>query len=84
MTERKSIKQFVWFKMPVNWADMIQSLTDEQAGAIMKAIYRYCVNGIEPVFKDDTLSMFWVSVEKWFRRDAAVYNQLKNNSVTRR
>lgn len=83
MTERKIIKQFVWFKMPVNWADMISTLTDDQAGAILKAIYKYTVNGIEPVFKDKTLSMFWVSIESWFRKDAAVYNQLKNNSILR-
>ena len=79
------IKGFVWFKMPVNWADMINTLTDEQAGIIMKAIYKYVVDGIEPVFNDDeTLSMFWVSVEKWFDKDAAMYKQLKNNHILRR
>ena len=63
---------------------MINALTDDQAGAILKAIYKYTVNGIEPVFKDETLSMFWISIEKWFREDAATYKKLKNNSVLRR
>lgn len=84
MRNDNMIKGFVWFKMPVKWADMISTLTDDQAGAILKAIYKYTVNGIEPVFKDKTLSMFWVSIESWFRKDAAVYNQLKNNSILRR
>lgn len=81
----KAVKGFVWFKMPVRWADSITEMTDEQAGIILKAIYKYVVNGIAPVFQDEkTLSMFWVAVERWFANDAAMYNQLKNNHFTRR
>ena len=82
--ERKIIKQFVWFKMPVSMGEIVTALSNEQAGILLKAIYGYCVRGIEPVFKDEILSMTWVSFERWFNKDAAVYNQLKNNTVTRR
>ena len=80
----KAVKGFVWFKMPVKWADSIAGMTDDQAGEMLKAIYKYIVNGIEPNFKDETLYNFWVSVQKWFADDVAMYNHLKNNKFARR
>ena len=80
----ENVKGFVWFKMPVAWADSLAAMTDEQAGIMIKAVYKYIVQGIEPVFEDKILASFWVNVERWIARDAANYKQLKGNALTRR
>ena len=36
-----------WFKMRTDWDPLIQKLTDEEVGRIMRAVYAYVTKGEE-------------------------------------
>lgn len=48
------------------WEKIIaEDLTDEEAGKILKAMYKYFNHGEHPAFHDRLLRWFWEDVEKW-------------------
>lgn len=42
-----------------------EDLTDEEAGKILKAMYKYFNHGDHPAFQDRLLRWFWEDIEKW-------------------
>ena len=42
---------------------ILEDLTDEEAGRILKAMYKYFKHGEDPVFQDRLLRFFWEDIE---------------------
>jgi len=49
----------------MRWQKNFESLTDEQAGRMVKAMFKYEKNGSAIYFNDDKLDFFWLDVKDW-------------------
>ena len=52
---------------------ILEDLTDEEAGRILKAMYKYFNHGDEPAFQDRLLRFFWEDIEKWLNDNRTWY-----------
>ena len=64
-----------------------EDLTDEEAGKILKAMYKYFNHGDHPAFQDRLLRWFWEDIEKWlndsrewYKGFCEIYNQWRNRN----
>ncbi len=55
---------------------VVDDLTDEEAGKILKAMYRYFHHGEQPAFQDRLLRFFWEDVTKWLDDSREWYEDL--------
>ncbi len=70
-----------WFKVWNNWGEVVQELTDEQAGRLFKAMMVFSQGEKEPAFNDRELRMIWLTVKGQLTLDRQKYvNQVKSNS----
>lgn len=49
----------------MRWQKNFESLTDEQAGRMVKAMFKYEKSGCAIYFNDDKLDFFWLDVKDW-------------------
>ena len=47
--------------LPYEFSDVFGSLTDEQAGSLIKGIFYYDIQGVQPDFDDEVLQFAWQS-----------------------
>ncbi len=59
------------------WRDTFESLTDEEAGQVIKAMFAYWHDGKQPDFKDRLLKFFWGDIVKWFADSRAHYEEVR-------
>lgn len=59
------------------WRDTFNSLTDEEAGQVVKAMFDYWKDGKQPGFKDRLLKFFWSDIVKWFADSRAHYEEVR-------
>ena len=57
-----------WFKVYTDWFDMVDLMTDEEAGQMIKAVYAYVLRG-EKRTERDRLELFLAAVYKTLSRD---------------
>lgn len=70
-----------WFKVWVRWEDVIERMTDQQAGRLLKSIMQFITKETEPDFKGDTmLSTCWTFMRSQLQFDKQKYiNQVRHN-----
>ena len=49
----------------MRWQKNFESLTDEQAGRMVKAMFKYEKSGCAIYFNDDKLDFFWLDAKDW-------------------
>lgn len=60
------------------WEKIIaEDLTDEEAGKILKAMYKYFNHGDHPAFQDRLLRWFWEDIEKWLNDSREWYDGIR-------
>lgn len=60
---------------------VVDDLTDEEAGKILKAMYRYFHHGEQPAFQDRLLRFFWEDVTKWLDDSREWYQGICDSNV---
>ena len=67
MTKQKTHNSFILY---CDQSDLVNKLTDEQAGSLIKKIYGYCGNGRQdPNIKDPILDIVFTSLKITIDRD---------------
>ena len=59
------------------WRDTFESLTDEEAGQVIKAMFAYWHDGKQTDFKDRLLKFSWGDIVKWFADSRAHYEEVR-------
>lgn len=67
----KDKKSFVMYQ---NWSAAIEAMTNEQAGALIKAIYAYQAEE-EVSLDDSSLELVWMLIKQKFDEDSAKYQE---------
>ena len=67
----KDKKSFVMYQ---NWSAAIEAMTNEQAGALIKAIYAYQAEE-EVSFDDSALELVWMLIKQKFDEDSTKYQE---------
>lgn len=62
---------------------ILEDLTDEEAGWILKAMYKYFNHGDEPSFQDRLLRFFWEDIEKWLDENRTWYQGICDANVNK-
>ena len=57
------------------FAPSFEALTDEQAGRMLKGIFKYKITKSEPKWGDSVLAFFWQDIKHWLDESEAFYNQ---------
>ncbi len=70
-----------WFKVWTRWEEVIDRMTDQQAGRLLKSIMLFVTTQTEPNFDDDeVLSTSWAFMKSQIVFDLQKYiNQVKHN-----
>ncbi len=70
-----------WFKVWTRWEEVIDRMTDQQAGRLLKSIMLFVTTQTEPNFDDDDiLSTSWAFMKSQIAFDLQKYiNQVKHN-----
>ncbi len=72
--------QAKWFKVWIDWSEIVATLSDEQAGRLFKAMLGYSASGIDPKFEDSVLQAYWGFIVIQLRLDRKKYiNQVLSN-----
>ena len=62
---------------------LLDDLTDEEVGMIIKAMYKYFNQGVQPAFQDRLLRFFWEDVAKWLDDSKDKYQKICDDNQRR-
>lgn len=68
------------FSLYIDYWDWFKLLTDEELGRLLRAIFRYEREGIEPEPEDEKISIFFHMIKEGLDRDRKHYETLCNRN----